>query len=48
LARRLLVTAVLAVLVAAPAGARSNATKLTVFAAASLTEAFQAFDPGEA
>jgi molybdate transport system substrate-binding protein len=48
LAKRLLVTAVLAALVAAPAGARSNATKLTVFAAASLTEAFQAFDQGEA
>jgi molybdate transport system substrate-binding protein len=47
LARRLVATLVLAALVAAPAGARPNATKLTVFAAASLTEAFQAFDPGE-
>ena len=47
MARRLLATLVLAALVAAPAGARPNATKLTVFAAASLTEAFQAFDPGE-
>jgi molybdate transport system substrate-binding protein len=47
LARRLAFAVLLAALVAAPAGARGNA-KLTVFAAASLTEAFQAFDPGEA
>ena len=46
MARRL-AAVVLAALVVAPAGARTNATKLTVFAAASLTEAFQAFDPGE-
>jgi molybdate transport system substrate-binding protein len=47
LARRLVPVAVLAaLLIVAPAGARSNA-KLTIFAAASLTEAFQAFDGGQ-
>jgi len=35
-----------ALLVTGPAGARSTA-RLTIFAAASLTEAFQAFDPNE-
>jgi molybdate transport system substrate-binding protein len=48
LARRLLVAAVLAGVLAAPAIAGERAPKLTVFAAASLTEAFQAFDPAEA
>jgi molybdate transport system substrate-binding protein len=47
LARRLLAIAVLAALVAAPAGARPHTTKLTIFAAASLTEAFQTFDSNE-
>ena len=47
LARRLVPVAVVAaLLIVAPAGARSNA-KLTIFAAASLTEAFQAFDGGQ-
>ena len=47
LARRLVPVAVLAaLLIVAPAGARSNA-KLTIFAAASLTEVFQAFDGGQ-
>jgi molybdate transport system substrate-binding protein len=48
LARRLLAVAALAGLLAAPAAAGESAPKLTVFAAASLTEAFQAFDPAEA
>jgi molybdate transport system substrate-binding protein len=48
LARGILAGAVLVGLLAAPAGAREQAPKLTVFAAASLTEAFQAFDPSEA
>jgi len=47
LARKLLAAAVLVGLLAAPAAARENAPKLTVFAAASLTEAFQAFDSTE-
>jgi len=41
------VATMLAALLAAPAGARPSAPKLTIFAAASLTEAFQAFDPNE-
>jgi molybdate transport system substrate-binding protein len=48
LAKRLVLAAVLVCLLAAPAGARERAPKLTVFAAASLTEAFQAFDSAEA
>ena len=48
MARRLVATALLAGLLAAPATAGERAPKLTVFAAASLTEAFQAFDPAEA
>jgi molybdate transport system substrate-binding protein len=47
LARRLGVILLLATLLAAPAGAKPGATRLTVFAAASLTEAFQAFDRNE-
>jgi molybdate transport system substrate-binding protein len=47
LARRLVAAAVLVGVLAAPAAARERAPKLTVFAAASLTEAFQAFDPSE-
>jgi molybdate transport system substrate-binding protein len=47
LAKKLLASAVLVGLLAAPAAARENAPKLTVFAAASLTEAFQAFDSTE-
>jgi molybdate transport system substrate-binding protein len=39
---------VLVCLLAAPAGARERAPRLTIFAAASLTEAFQAFDSAEA
>jgi molybdate transport system substrate-binding protein len=48
LARRLVLAAVLVCLLAAPAGARERAPRLTIFAAASLTEAFQAFDSAEA
>ena len=44
---RLLTALVLAGLLAAPAAARPAATKLTVFAAASLTDAFQTLDPNE-
>jgi molybdate transport system substrate-binding protein len=47
LARQLLAAAVLAAVLATPAGAKPDATKLTIFAAASLTEAFQAFDANE-
>ena len=47
MARRLLAAVVLVGLLAAPAAARESASKLTVFAAASLTEAFQAFDPAQ-
>ena len=47
MARRLIAAAVLVGVLAAPAGARERAPRLTVFAAASLTEAFQAFDPSE-
>jgi molybdate transport system substrate-binding protein len=43
----MLAATILAALLAAPAGAKPNATKLTIFAAASLTEAFQAFDANE-
>ena len=45
---RLLALVVLVGLLAAPAAAKESAPKLTVFAAASLTEAFQAFDASEA
>ena len=45
--RRLGVVLLLAVLLAAPAGAKPGATRLTIFAAASLTEAFQSFDRNE-
>jgi molybdate transport system substrate-binding protein len=38
---------VLVAVLAGPAAARPAATKLTIFAAASLTEAFPAFDPNE-
>ncbi len=48
MARRLATVVLLAALLAAPAGATSGATRLTVFAAASLTEAFQSFDRNEA
>jgi molybdate transport system substrate-binding protein len=49
LGKRLVLAAVLVCLLAAPAGARERgAPRLTVFAAASLTEAFQAFDSSEA
>jgi molybdate transport system substrate-binding protein len=48
LGKRLVLAAVLVCLLAAPAGAREHAPKLTIFAAASLTEAFQAFDSSEA
>ena len=48
MARRLLVVAVLVGVLAAPAVASERAPKLTVSAAASLTEAFQAFDSAEA
>ena len=47
MARRLAAVVLLTALVAAPAGAKPGATRLTVFAAASLTEAFQAFDASE-
>jgi len=47
LGRRLGVVLLLAVLLAAPAGAKPGATRLTIFAAASLTEAFQSFDRNE-
>jgi molybdate transport system substrate-binding protein len=47
LASRVLVTAAVAVLLAAPVSAAPRPPKLTILAAASLTEAFQAFDPGE-
>ena len=47
MARRLAAVALLAALLAAPAGAKTGATRLTVFAAASLTEAFQSFDRNE-
>jgi molybdate transport system substrate-binding protein len=47
LARRVLLGIVLIALLAGSAGARSAAPKLTIFAAASLTEAFPAFDPNE-
>jgi molybdate transport system substrate-binding protein len=50
LARRvgaLVLAVVLGAAVAATAGARSDATKLIIFAGASLTEAFPAFDPNE-
>jgi molybdate transport system substrate-binding protein len=47
LARRLAVVLLLAALLAAPAGAKPGAARLTVFAAASLTEAFQSFDRNE-
>ena len=47
MARRLATVVLLAALLAAPAGATSGATRLTVFAAASLTEAFQSFDRNE-
>jgi molybdate transport system substrate-binding protein len=47
LARRLATVVLLAALLAAPAGAKPGATRLTIFAAASLTEAFQAFDANE-
>jgi molybdate transport system substrate-binding protein len=47
LGRRLAAIALLAALLATPAGAKPGATKLTVFAAASLTEAFQSFDRNE-
>jgi molybdate transport system substrate-binding protein len=43
----MLAATILAALLAAPAGAKPNATKLTIFVAASLTEAFQAFDANE-
>jgi molybdate transport system substrate-binding protein len=46
--RRLLAAAVLFGVLAAPAGASEHAPRLTIFAAASLTEAFQVFDPAEA
>ncbi len=46
-ARRLLGATLLAALLAAPAAARQDATELTVYAAASLTGAFQSIDPGE-
>jgi molybdate transport system substrate-binding protein len=48
LVKRLVLAAVLVCLLAAPAGARERAPRLTIFAAASLTEAFQAFDSAEA
>ena len=48
MARRLVAAVVLVGVLAAPASAREHAPKLTIFAAASLTEAFQAFDPSEA
>ena len=41
-------TATVVAVLAAPAGAREHVPRLTVFAAASLTEAFQAFDASEA
>jgi molybdate transport system substrate-binding protein len=47
LARRVAVVLLLATVTAAPAGAKPGATRLTVFAAASLTEAFQSFDGNE-
>ncbi len=47
MARRLVAALVLAAFLAAPAGARTHATKLTVFAAASLTEVFSAYDSAE-
>jgi molybdate transport system substrate-binding protein len=47
LARRLGAVLLLAVLLAAPAGAKPGATRLTIFAAASLIEAFQSFDRSE-
>jgi molybdate transport system substrate-binding protein len=47
LARGLAAALLLAALLAAPAGARPDATRLTVFAAASLTDAFQSFDRNE-
>ena len=47
MARRLAAAVLLAALLAAPAGAKLGATRLTVFAAASLTEAFQSFDRNE-
>jgi molybdate transport system substrate-binding protein len=47
LARRLGLALLLAALLAAPAGAKPGATRLTVFAAASLTDAFQSFDRNE-
>ena len=46
--KRLVLAAVLVCLLAAPAGAREGAPRLTIFAAASLTEAFQRFDSAEA
>jgi molybdate transport system substrate-binding protein len=49
LGRRLVLAAVLVCLLAAPAGARERGTpRLTIFAAASLTGAFRAFDSSEA
>lgn len=45
--RRLAAALLLAALLAAPAGAKPDATRLTVFAAASLTDAFQSFDRNE-
>jgi molybdate transport system substrate-binding protein len=49
LVKRLVLAAVVVCLLAAPAGARERAApRLTIFAAASLTEAFQAFDSSEA
>jgi molybdate transport system substrate-binding protein len=47
LARGFAFVLLLAALLAAPAGAKPDATRLTVFAAASLTEAFQSFDRNE-
>jgi molybdate transport system substrate-binding protein len=47
LARRVGLVLLLAALLAAPAGAKPGATRLTVFAAASLTDAFQSFDHNE-
>ncbi|MGE5273075.1 MAG: molybdate ABC transporter substrate-binding protein [Verrucomicrobiota bacterium] len=47
MARRLIAAAVLVGVLAAPAAARERAPKLTIFAAASLTGAFQAFDSSE-
>ena len=44
--RVVVLLAACALLVTGPAGARST-DRLTIFAAASLTEAFQAFDPNE-